>query len=265
MRLRAAALLLAVVVSTGAARKPDPLVVARQFYNLGQYDQALEAAQQAASNPSTVSSARLVLGRARLERYRQTRTEGDLEHARADLRAVDPRALDAHERLELQVGFAVLVFFEDQYGAAAELLDPIVDASSVLSPDAHDRAFDWWATALDRQAQALPIGERGPVYTRMSERIEQELRHDPMSAPAAYWLAAASRATGDLDRAWAAASAAWIRSTLSRDRGAALRVDLDTLVTEAIIPEKAARVAARERRQTVASLTAEWESFKKIW
>ena len=58
MPLRAAALLLAAAVSAGAARKPDPLVAARQFYNLGQYDQALDAAQQAAANPSTVSSAR---------------------------------------------------------------------------------------------------------------------------------------------------------------------------------------------------------------
>src|SRR5437899_1495912 len=98
------------------------------------------------------SSARLILGRARLERYRETASRADLEEARADLRAVDPRALDARERLELQVGLAVLLYFEDRFGTAAELLDPIVDASSALAPDARERrqaasslAADWEA------------------------------------------------------------------------------------------------------------------------
>ncbi|HTM24243.1 MAG TPA: hypothetical protein VL225_03565 [Vicinamibacterales bacterium] len=264
MRLRAAALLLAAALSAGAARKPDPLAAARQFYNLGQYDQAVEAAREAAANPATASSARLVLGRARLERYRQKPTPEELEGARTDLRGVDPRAVDARERVELQVGFGVLLYFEDRFGAAAELLAPIVDASE-LAPDARERALDWWATALDREAQALPPVERAPIYARITERIEQELRRDPSSTPAGYWLAAAARGLGDLDRAWAAASAGWIRSSLNRDRGTALRADLDRLVTQAIIPEKAAKAPARERRQAAATLAEEWEAFKKIW
>jgi hypothetical protein len=271
MAARAAAVLtivltaLASAPSAEAARKPDPLAAARRFYNLAQYDQAIEAARDAASRPATLSAARLILGRSRLERYRQTQTPRDLDDARADLLAVDPGALDARERIELQVGLGELLYFEERFGAAAELLAPIVDQSPSLAPDARARALDWWATALDRQAQALAPAERGAILTRVIAKMEEELRRDPASAPAGYWIAAASRANGDLDRAWSAAMAGWIRATLARDRGVALRADLEKLVTEGIIPDRAAKSAARDRRQAATALTAEWENFKKIW
>jgi hypothetical protein len=258
--------LLAAVPAVAAA-KPDPLAAARQFYNLAQYDQAIDAATQAASasRPAAVASARLIMGRSRLERYRQNAVARDLDDARADLRAVDPALLDARERTELQVGFGELLYFDEQYGAAAELLAPVIEQAAPQAPDARARALDWWATALDRQAQALPASERGPMYARLTARMEDELRRDPGSAAAGYWIAAAARASGDLDRAWSAAMAGWIRAALARDRGLSLRSDLDKLVTEGVIPDRAARAPARDRKQTAASLAAEWERFKKIW
>jgi hypothetical protein len=263
--LRSAFLVLIAVAALAAAAKPDLLTSARVFYNQGHYDQALDAAKLAAAAPGTASSARLIMGRARLERFRKAADAGELDDARSDLRAVDPRALDSRERIELQVGLGELLYLEERFGPAAELLDPVVDWSATLAPDAHDRALDWWATALDRQAQSQPPGDRALVYPRIIERMEQELRHDPGSAPATYWLAASARAAGDLDRAWSAASAGWIRAALGRDRGDALRADLDQLMTQAIIPDKAARVQARDRQQTAAALAADWEAFKKMW
>jgi hypothetical protein len=251
--------------SAEAARKPDPLVMARQFYNAAQYDDAIQAAEQASSNPSFASSAHLVLGRSRLERYRKTNVTGDLDAARTDLRAVDPRALDARERLELQIGLAVLLYFEERFGASAELLDPVIDLSATLAPDAHERALDWWATALDREALGIATPDRVPIYARVIDRMERELRRDSASPSASYWLAAAARGSGDLDRAWAAACASWVRATLAPDRGAALHADLDKLVTQAIIPERATKTAGRDRRQAIASMTAEWDAFKAGW
>ncbi len=248
-----------------AAAKPDPLAAARRFYNLAQYDQAIDAARDAAQRPSAMPSARLVMGRSRLERYRTSAVARDLDDARADLRAVDPSALDPREKIELQVGLGELLYFEDRFGAAAELLGPVVEQSPSLAPEARARALDWWATSIDRQAQTLPAPERGPVYARLVARMEEELRRDPASAAAGYWIAAASRASGDLDRAWSAAMAGWVRATLARDRGLALRTDLDKLVTEGIIPDRAAKSLARDRRQAQASLLGEWEAFKKIW
>jgi len=248
-----------------AARKPDPLLAARQFYNAGQFDRAIDAATEVASDPPFASSAHLVLGRSRLERYRTSAATSDLEGARTDLRAVDPRAIDARERVELQIGLAVLLYFEERFGAAAELLDPLIESSSTFAPEAHERALEWWATSLDRQAQSMEAADRGPVYSRVIDRMEAEQKRDVMSPAACYWIAAASRGSGDLDRAWATAEACWVRASLAPDHGAALRADIDKLVTQAIIPEKGAKVAVRERRQAVGSLTTAWETFKKSW
>src|SRR4029077_4418466 len=141
MPLRAAVLVIAAASTLAAAPRPDQLAVARRYYNQGQFDQALEAAQLAAANPAAVSPARLIMGRGRLERYRLSPQPAELDAAREDLRGADPKAMDARERLELQVGFAELLYFEDRYGAAAELLDPVIEASATLAPDAHDRAL----------------------------------------------------------------------------------------------------------------------------
>ena len=263
MRARLAVLILA--VAAVAARPADPLATARRLYNSGQYDLALVAAQQAESAPATASSARLVIGRIRLERYRQTAQPSDLEGARAALRAVDPRPLDPRERLELQVGVAELMYFDDRFGAAAEMLEPVLDASSILGADAHDRALDWWATALDRQAQVAPAAERAATYARITDRMERELPRNPASAPANYWIAASARGAGDLERALSAAAAAWIRASLAGDRAASLRGDIDRLVTQAVIPDRAAKLAVRDRRQTIAGMLAEWDAFKKGW
>jgi hypothetical protein len=263
--LRIVALLLVAASTVAAARGPDQLMLARRYYNQGQFEQALEAARLAAANPAIASSARLIMGRARLERYRLSPTPAELDAARADLRAVDPKAIDPRERIELQVGLAELLYFEDRFGVAAELLDPVIDASASLAPEAHERALDWWATALDRQAQAGTPADRGVVHMRIAERMEQELRRDPASVPASYWLAASERAAGDLERAWSAAAAGWIRASLAPARGEALRADLDKLVTQAIIPERAARLPARERRQAITAMTADWEAFKTVW
>jgi tetratricopeptide (TPR) repeat protein len=263
--LCALALLLPCADSLAAAGAPDPITLARRLYNEGKFDEALDAARKALATPATASSARLVMGRIQLEQYRRTPTETGLDEAKSTLRAVDARALDQRERIELQVGLATLLYYEDRFGAAAELLDPVVDSSATLAPDAHERALEWWATALDRQAQAQPAGERTDVYLRIAERMEQQLRRGSGSGPASYWLAAAARGAGDIERAWSAAIAGWIRASLAPDRGATLKADLDRLVTTAIIPDRAARLPARERKQALTSMAADWEHFKRIW
>jgi hypothetical protein len=212
-----------------------------------------------------VSSARLVIGRIRLERYRQSAQSTDLDTARAALISVDPRTLDARERVELQIGLAEILYFDDRFGAAAEMLEPLLDETPQLGPNAHERALDWWATALDRQAQNVTLSERDDLYARVSGRMGRELQRDPSAGPPAYWLAAAARGTGDLDRAMSVAYAAWVRASMARDRGAALRADLDRLVTQAIIPDRAARLTVKDRAQTIAGMVGEWEAFKNGW
>jgi hypothetical protein len=264
MRLLVAGLT-ALVVGATIAEAADPLAEARRLYNQGELDTAAGYAREALKTPGTTENARLVLGRIHLERYRRTADSEDLTRAREALRAIDPAALGTSERAELTVGIGQTLFLEDKFGSASESFERALDSAAVLGPIAHDRVLDWWATSLDRLALTRPRDAREPFYRRIVDRMEKELTRDPASAPATYWLVAALRGAGSLDRAWYAAAAGWVNAMLGRDRGAALRADLDRLVLQAIIPERAARLQPRDTKTAAASMTAEWEALKASW
>jgi hypothetical protein len=258
-------LVVALVLAAAPLHATDALSEARRLYNLGQYEAAERAAREAMRVPATAEGGRVVLGRIQLEKYRQTGAPEDLTEAIASLRAVDSRALDARERIELTIGLAEELYLEDRFGAAAALFDSVVDGSTLLGPAAHDRVLDWWATAVDRQAQTRAPADRGDLYARLMTRMAAEIAKDAASAPAGYWLAAAARGAGDLDRALNEATAAWVRAVLARDRGASLRADLDRLVVQGILPDRAARLPVRDHTQALAGMIAEWEAFKARW
>ena len=103
------------------------------------------------------------------------------------------------------------------------------------------------------------------VFERIAERMEMELREDPANPAANYWLAVAARGSGDVDRAWDAAVAGWVRATLRPEAAEALRADLDRLVTQALIPERARTRPVREQPDSLAMLRAEWDLVKEQW
>ena len=90
--------------------------------------------------------------------------------------------------------------------------------------------------------------------------MREELARRPDSATAAYWAIAAARGQGDLQGAWDAAQAGWVRAPLTPDHGAALRGDIDRLVQRAIIPERARAIG-----QPAETIREEWEAFKEKW
>jgi hypothetical protein len=253
-----AALLLVASVSVRAA--DDPLARARLLYNEGQFEEAINAAEQARQMPARADAADLVAARAYLERFRASDAADDLVNARERLRRIDPQRFPMNERTEYIVGLGEALFFDGAYGAAANVLDPIMRNPDLLVGDARERVLDWWASALDRDAKPRPEIDRQGVYQRIRTRMEEELAMRPASGTAAYWLAAAARAQGDLQAAWDAALAAWVRAPLTSDRGVTLRGDLDRLVLRAIVPDRA-KVTA----QTPESLRLQWEQFKERW
>jgi tetratricopeptide (TPR) repeat protein len=258
-------LALALVLGAAPLRAADALSDARRLYNQGQFDAAEQAARDAARTPATADAARLVLGRILLERYRRTPAAADLSGAIATFGDIDARRLDPRERVELTIGFGEALYLQDRFGAAASLFESVLDASQSLGATAHERLLDWWATAMDRQAQLRPPAERTEIYNRLSSRMALEVSTDPGSTPAGYWLAAAARGSGDPERALHEATAAWVRAALSRDRGVALRADLDRLVVQGILPDRAARLGVRDHTQALAGMVGEWEAFKAEW
>jgi hypothetical protein len=138
--------------------------------------------------------------------------------------------------------------------------------SEAAPTSARESLFEWWAEALDREAQFAPATERKPLYTRILHRAEGELARDPQSSVAVYWIAAASRGTDDLERAWGAAVAGWIRAGSLGKRGVTLREDLDRLVVNVILPERAQQLApGGDAQSALTILKAQWEELKKKW
>jgi hypothetical protein len=238
----------------------DPLSRARVLYNQKQFEAAVNAAEQARLTPSRADAADLVAARAYLERFRQSAATDDLTNARERLRRLDPIKFQPRERLEYIVGLGETLFFDQAYGAAAAVFDSVLKSGELMTGDSRDRVLDWWADAVERDVRARPEMERRGVYQRIRNRMEDELALHQSSTTAAYWLAAAARGQGDLQAAWDAAQAAWVRSPLASDKGAALRADVDRLVLHAIIPDR-----ARVISQTPQSMVAEWERFKERW
>ena len=238
----------------------------RQLYNQGRYDQAMTAAARLRATP-LADAANLILGRAQLERFRKSADPADLVAARSALREVNPSHLAAHDRVDYLVGLGEALYLEESYGPAAELFVSALERSRDMGPRAAARVFDWWATALDRQAQSGFIDDRDAVYIQIRQRAQAEQERSPGSAPATYWLVVAQRYLGELTKAWDVAVAGWVSAPLGDDQGQALRADLDQLVLQAIIPERVRAMASteRDRERIAASLRAAWDAVKKDW
>jgi hypothetical protein len=244
----------------------DPLATARQAYNAGQYDVAVAAAREALEEPRGAAEARLVLGRALVERFRIGADPADLAAAREALLAAATAPLAPALRVEWLVGTAAALYFDDAFGASAELFASVLEdpRAAATVPGGRERLIDWWATAHDRALHRLEAPARREAYARFAERLRVQLRRDASLGAPAYWLVMAARGAGDLDEAWDVARAAWLRALLTPDRGAALRADLDRVMTQAIIPERARR-ADGDHEKHAALLAAQWEEFKARW
>jgi hypothetical protein len=269
----AVAVALAVVCgAVGAhASSVDLLAVARQAYNAGEYEASVAAARQLLDDPSledphAAQEARVVLGRALVEIYRLSGDLADLAAAREAFVAAATPPLRAALRVEWLVGTAAALYFDDAFGASAETFASVLEdpRAAALVPGGRERLIDWWATAHDRALQRLEGPERREAYGRFADKLRMELYRDASLGVPAYWLVIAARGAGDLEQAWVVARAAWVRALLAPDLGAALRADLERLMVQAIIPERARR-AGQDQDKQVTALTAQWEEFKRRW
>jgi hypothetical protein len=257
--------LLAVMLATIGAGPQDELVRARQLYNQQLYDLAIDSATTARRTPQQADAATLVLARSLLERFRKEAAAADLEAARTELQQIRPAGLSPSDQVELVIALGELLYLDDQPGAAAVEFERALDRVDPTTAS-RERVLDWWASAVDRQAHMRPDTERAPLYSRIVARMEDELRRNDASAVASYWLVAGTRGSGDLERAWDTAFAAWARASFTGDRRAQLRADLDQIVTQAIIPERARLLApAGGAAQSTAAMRVEWDALKQVW
>jgi hypothetical protein len=254
----AVALLLS--AASPAHAEPPALAKARMLYNAGSYDEAIAAASEVHA-AEWVATAQLVIARAHLDRYRRSSQEEDLVAGRQALTMVANTALMPRDRVDLLIGLGESLFFAEEYGAAAHLFDNALAQGFLLNRQDRLLLLDWWANAEDRAAQGRS-GDRRPGFERMRTRLEDEIRRDAENPIANYWLVVATRGAGDAQGAWDNAVAAWIRSRLSEEGTGTLRADLDRLVTEAVIPERA---RLQKEADSAKALRDQWETIKEQW
>src|SRR5262249_27687120 len=251
---RLAALFMLAASATSAFAADDPLAKARQLYNDRQFEAAVSAAEQARLVAARADAADLIAARAYLERFRDSAASDDLVNARERLRRLSPERLIPRERTEYLVGLGETLFLEGAFGAAANVFESILQGTDLMAGPPREDVIDWWASAIDRDARPRPEMDRQGIYRRLRTRLDAELARHPGSASSAYWIAVAARSQGDLQGAWDAAQAGWVRAPLTSDHGAALRADLDRLVLRVIIPERAKLTALPAEQQR-----AEWD------
>src|SRR5262249_46150561 len=166
-----------------------------------QFQAAIDAAEQARIVPARADAADLIAARAYLERFRDSAASDDLTNARERLRRLNPERFGPRERTEYIVGLGEALYFDRAFGAAATVFDSVLQSGDLMSAASRERVLDWWATAVDHDTRPRPEIDRQPIYQRMRTRLEEEIAGYPGSSAAAYWLAAAARAQGDLQAA----------------------------------------------------------------
>jgi hypothetical protein len=263
---RALGVALAILMGTaGLLATREDLARARQLFNDRKFDDAIAAATAARKTPETADAAAIVLARAHLERYRQVSDPADLGAARAALGAVGVDRLGTPDRAEFLIALGGSLFLEDDFGAAAEIFESAMEIAPAAGEAARESVLDWFGSAMERWAAPYVTSRRAVMLARLVARMESEQAKNPGSRAASYWLAAGLRAQGELDRAWQAAIAAWVRAPIAGNNALALRADVDRLVLEGIIPDRGKEAPDGEREGREAALRAEWELVKQKW
>jgi hypothetical protein len=263
------ALALTLALPLSAAAQSD-LERARTFYNAGQFDESIAAATTASTRPAAANSAKLIIARARLERFRRQGDQAELATARAELISLKPSTLAPQEAIEWQIGVGTALFLEEQLGPAAEAFATLLpSARGRLSPEEFQKLLDWWGTAVSRLAESLMGNARRRIYERLRVDARSELERNPFSRAATYWTVVSSRGAGDLDAAWNAAVAGWIRMNGQPDERQ-VQTDIDTFVTRTLIPERAQartgqKLDARPTTSEIAAMNEEWRAVTARW
>jgi hypothetical protein len=272
MRKLSAIFVVTITVLAGpvSAAAQSDLERARALYNEGRYDESIVAAETARSRPAVAPSATLIAARARLERFRRIGYEADLTTARSELVSLNPRNMAPQEAIEWQIGLGTALFLDGQPGPAAEMFAAVLPAArSRMSAVEFDKLLEWWASTLSRVAEGLSGPARKDAYQDFRKSVRGELEQNSLSRPANYWQVVALRGAGDLDGAWNAAVAAWIRAGSQPD-GQPLRDDLQRFVTQTLIPERAQartgqRLDAKATTNEIGVLTEEWKALTGRW
>jgi hypothetical protein len=76
--------------------------------------------------------------------------------------------LAPRDQVDLLIGLGQSLYLADNFGAAAELFDVALSRAALLEERDRLMLLDWWATTLDRDAQARSADRRPRVFERIT-------------------------------------------------------------------------------------------------
>ena len=144
---------------------------ARELYNAGRVDEAIEQAE-AAWVATASAEAGLVLARAKLDRFSRLESGSDLSVARQLLDRIDVTTLLPAQRLDWEVGVATGLFLAGRGGPSGVMFERLLD-HPLLEGAERDRVLNWWATAVDRVGRDQLPDQRSGTYDKMARRLER--------------------------------------------------------------------------------------------
>ena len=167
--LRTAAVMLVLLGLAPAARAAEPpaLAKARTLYNAGNYEGAIDAAAVARRQPTWADAAALVMARSYIERFRQNADAKDLVAAREAFVSIKSSSLTPRDQVDLLIGLGQSLYLSEIFGSAANLFSTALARSMLLGPRDKQMLLDWWATAMDREAQTRPADRRRVVFEQI--------------------------------------------------------------------------------------------------
>jgi hypothetical protein len=224
VRVVTLAIAMLLAAHAAAAAEPTALSRARTLYNAADYDGAIAAAALARTQVPGADAGALVEARARLERYRRNADPEDLTAARDALSAIRAAMLSGRDQVDFLVGLGQSLYLTDFFGAAADLFDTALERSSVLPDRDRMMLLDWWATAVDREAQVASPERRSRLaardYNQNARRIASRSRQRTRKLLAGGRGALLWRPRCGVGRRRRSVGA---RPSRSRDRAAAIR------------------------------------------
>ena len=246
------------------AQAPSPLARARDAYNAGEYDQAIRFASdaRAAADPRTrppsCSPGRTSSATARRSPRSTCRARAEALKGVGDARSRRPTTTSTSS------GSASRCYYEERFGAAAECF---ARARPGRRPVDRRRAkvcsTGGPARSISRR-RSDPKWIARAIYQRIFDKAGGGVPNTTIDRPPPRTgSAAAARGADDLERAWAAAIAGWVRAPSTGGVRRSLRADLDRLMTLAIIPERARRqLPTGDLQLVIQRLTGEWQDVK---
>ena len=193
--LRGRWLPLAVRRAGAARRKPDPLARRRRSTARAIRRRRSTAARLARLPPARVVGRGSIMGRTRLERFRQTPAAAELDEARAR----SPRRRSRARSTPASASSCRSASASSSTSTITSAPPRSCSTRSSTRPRARARCARARARLVGHGARpAGAVAADSPTasrsITRIGDRMERGARRDPASAPATYWLAASARA-----------------------------------------------------------------------